>query len=210
MWMFIHPFCDFLITHDLACLLSQSLLSRSYLIASYCIKTTEFINKHFTSQLLLFIFPAHFLKYVYWNSSSISLRPFIHRSQNFLSVIVLLSSFLSLSSIQTSLHDYSHLFSCKYPLLLHSFLLSLYSFGKITVYKSKQLPFPPLYPEQFRIGEKTAQLRKWTPRKVGNHIAEADTQQRWTISSACFSIFLKIIHTFSTLLRHLTYPPSWL
>lgn len=116
MWMFIHPFCNFLNTHDLASLLSQLLLSRPYLIASYRIKTTEFINKHFTSQPLLFIFPAHFLKYVYWNSSSISSRPFTHRSQNLLPVIVLLlSSFLSLYSVQTLVHDYSHLFSCKYP-----------------------------------------------------------------------------------------------
>lgn len=147
MWMFIHPFCDFLNTHDLASLLSQLLLSRQYLIASYRIKTTEFINKHFTSQPLLFIFPAYFLKYVYWNSSSISSRPFTHRSWNLLSVIVLLlSSFLSLYSIQTLVHDYSHLFSCKYPLLLHPFLLPLYSFGKITVYKSKQLLFSPPLP----------------------------------------------------------------
>lgn len=47
-------------------------------------KTTEFINKHFTFQPWSFILTAHFLKYIYWNSSSISSRPFIHRSQDFL------------------------------------------------------------------------------------------------------------------------------
>lgn len=139
--MFIHPFCDFLNTYDLAYLLYQLLLSRSYLIASYCIKTIEFIKKHFTSQPLLFIFPDYFLKYVYSNSFSISSRPFIHRSQNFLSVIVLLFSFLSLYSIQTLVHAYNYLLSCKYPQLLNPFLLALYSFDKITMYKSKKLPF---------------------------------------------------------------------
>lgn len=68
----------------------------SYSFLSHKNNRTHFLKKHFTSQPLLLISPTHFLKYVDWNSSSISSRPFIHRSQNFLSVIVLvLSSCLS-------------------------------------------------------------------------------------------------------------------
>lgn len=82
-------------------------------------------------------------------------------------------------------------------------LLSFYPFGRITAYKSKKLPFSYLYLEQLRIRREDYTIRKmginksWQWHYLSRHLIV-------TTSSACFSIFLMVTHTFSIL------PNIWL
>lgn len=90
-------------------------------------------TNHFNFWTLTFILLAHLLKYVYCNSSFISSRPFIHRSQNFLLIILLLSSLISLHCTRHS-GLFTFLPSLSLPLSL--FHLSFFPFFFLSVFLS--------------------------------------------------------------------------
>ena len=145
--------CEYLLSHPVTCSVpiiwqnNLNLYYQGYILELLNAKNKNSKTNHFNFWTLTFILLAHFLKYVYCNSSFISSRPFIHRSQNFLLIILLLSSLISLHCTRVyGLFTFLPSFSLPLSFIFPPFLSSSFWYSSLPLPSFLLSFFPSIHP----------------------------------------------------------------